>query len=88
MERMYMWSSFKIFIEDLRLSSNVAVTVTKNRKLLSKNIGQVWFKLALWFQRRFLKKFTDGRQVMAIAHTGELKIAVYVDLDRLNMLAV
>jgi hypothetical protein len=39
--------------------------------------GQVWFKLAQWFQRRrFLKKFTDddGRQVMAIAHTGELKI--------------
>ena len=30
----------------------------------------------------------DGRQVMAIAHTGELKIAVYVDLDRLNMFAV
>jgi hypothetical protein len=31
--------------------------------------GQVWFKLAQWFQRRrFLKKFTDGRQVMAIAH--------------------
>jgi hypothetical protein len=28
MERMHMWSSFKIFIEDLRLSSNVAVTVT------------------------------------------------------------
>jgi hypothetical protein len=27
----------------------------------------------------------DGRQVMAIAHTGELKIVVYVDLDRLNM---
>jgi hypothetical protein len=25
---------------------------------------------------------------MAIAHTGELKIAVYVDLDRLNMFAV
>ena len=35
---MHMWSSFKILIEDLRLSSNVAVTVTKNRKLLSKNI--------------------------------------------------
>jgi hypothetical protein len=35
------------------------------------------FKLAQWFQRRrFLKKFTDGHQVMAIAHTGELKIAV------------
>jgi hypothetical protein len=33
-----MWSSFKILIGDLRLSSNVAVTVTKNRKLLSKNI--------------------------------------------------
>jgi hypothetical protein len=33
----------------------------------------VWFKLDQWFQRRrFLKKFTDGRQVMAIAHTGEL----------------
>ena len=31
-----MWSSFKILIEDLQLSSNVAVTVTKNRKLLSK----------------------------------------------------
>jgi hypothetical protein len=39
--------------------------------------GQVWFKLAQWFQRRrFFKKFTDGCQVMAIAHTGELKIAV------------
>jgi hypothetical protein len=25
---------------------------------------------------------------MAIAHTGELKIAVYVDLDRLNMFAI
>ena len=36
MERMYMWFSFKILIEDLRRSSNVAVTVTKNRKLLSK----------------------------------------------------
>ena len=35
MERMHMWSSFKILIEDLRLSSNVAITVTKNRKLLS-----------------------------------------------------
>jgi hypothetical protein len=36
--------------------------------------GQVWFKLAQWFQRRrFFKKFTDGRQVMAIAHTSELK---------------
>jgi hypothetical protein len=33
----HMWSSFKILIEDLRLSSNVAVTVTKYRKLLSKN---------------------------------------------------
>ena len=30
----------------------------------------------------------DGCQLMAIAHTGELKIAVYVDLDRLNMFAV
>jgi hypothetical protein len=29
MERMRMWSSFKILSEDLRLSSNVAVTVTK-----------------------------------------------------------
>ena len=38
MERMHMWSSFKILIEDIRLSSNVAVTVTKNRKLLSKNV--------------------------------------------------
>jgi hypothetical protein len=37
-ERMHMWSSLKILIEDLRMSSNVAVTVTKNRKLLSKNI--------------------------------------------------
>ena len=38
MEGMHMWSSFNILIEDLRLSSNVAVTVTKNGKLLSKNI--------------------------------------------------
>ena len=38
MERMHMWSSFKILIEDLRLLSNVVVTITKNRKLLSKNI--------------------------------------------------
>jgi hypothetical protein len=38
MERMHMWFSFKILIEDLRLSSNVAVTVTKKWKLLSKNI--------------------------------------------------
>jgi hypothetical protein len=30
----------------------------------------------------------DGRQVMAISHTVELKIAVYVDLERLNMFAV
>jgi hypothetical protein len=40
--------------------------------------GQIWFKLAQWFpRRRFFKKFTDGRQVMAIAHmtfgSGELK---------------
>ena len=38
----------------------------------------------------FLKSLqtNDGGQVMAIAHTGELNIAVYVDLDRLNMFAV
>jgi hypothetical protein len=30
----------------------------------------------------------DECQLMAIAHTGELKIAVHVDLDRLNMFAV
>ena len=30
----------------------------------------------------------DGRQVMAIAHTGELRIAVYVYFDRLNMFGV
>jgi hypothetical protein len=46
------------------------------------------FKLAQWFQRRrFFLKFTNGRQVMAIVHTGEQKIAAYVDLDRLNMFA-
>ena len=38
MERMHMWSSFKILIEDLQLSSNMAVTVTNIRKLLSKNV--------------------------------------------------
>jgi hypothetical protein len=27
-------------------------------------------------------------QLMAIAHTGELKIAVYLDLNRLNMFVV
>jgi hypothetical protein len=36
MERMHMWSSFKRFFEDLRLSSNVAVTVTKNEKIIVK----------------------------------------------------
>ena len=36
MERMHMWSSFKILIEDLRLSSNVAVTVTKKKKIIVK----------------------------------------------------
>jgi hypothetical protein len=30
------WPPLKILTEDLRLSSNVAVTVTKKRKLLSK----------------------------------------------------
>ena len=37
----------------------------------------------------FLKSLqtNDGGQVMAIAHTGELNIAVYVDLDRMNMFA-
>ena len=33
--------------------------------------NQIYFKIAK-FQRRFLKKFTDGRQVMALAHIGEL----------------
>jgi hypothetical protein len=27
-------------------------------------------------EEKILKKFTDGRQVMAIAHTGELKRAI------------
>ncbi len=38
----------------------------------------------------FLKSLQtdDEGQVMAIAHTGELQIAGYVDLDRLNMFAV
>ena len=38
----------------------------------------------------FLKSLqTDDRhQVMAIAHTGELKIAVYVDIDRLNLTSI
>ena len=52
MERMHMWSSFKILIGDLRLSSNVAVTVTKNRKLLSKTYFKIRYKAschqALW----------------------------------------
>ena len=39
--------------------------------------GQVWFKLAQWFQRRSFEKSLqthDGRQVMAIAHTCGLKM--------------
>ena len=52
MEGMHMWSSFKILIEDFRLSSNVAVTVTKNRKLLSKTYFKIRYKAschqALW----------------------------------------
>jgi hypothetical protein len=47
MERMHMWSSFNILIEDLRLSSNVAVTVTKNRKLLSEKIFKNPVKIQL-----------------------------------------
>ena len=38
MERMHMWPSFKILIEDLRLSSNVAVTVTKIENYCQKHI--------------------------------------------------
>ena len=41
--------------------------------------GIVWFKLASGFRGEdFLKSLqtNDERQVMAIAHTGELKIAV------------
>ena len=48
--------------------------------------------------KKFRRTTEDGRQVMAIAHTGELKraitprwvikIAGYVDLDMLNMFAV
>jgi hypothetical protein len=40
-------------------------TVTKNKNFFKKDdSGQVWFKLAQWFQRRrFLKKFTDGRRM-------------------------
>ena len=53
----------------------VAIGHNFKREPPKDNSGQVWFKLAEWFQRRrFLKKFTDGWQVMAIAHTGELKI--------------
>jgi hypothetical protein len=52
MKVMHMWSSFKILIEDFRLSSSVAVTVTKNRKLLSKTYFKIRYKAschqALW----------------------------------------
>jgi hypothetical protein len=42
----------------------------QNCFILSQNVP----KFEQWFQRRrILKKFTDGRQVTAIAHTGELK---------------
>jgi hypothetical protein len=44
MEGMHMWSSFKILIEDFRLSSNVAVTVTKNTKLLSRTYFKIRYK--------------------------------------------
>jgi hypothetical protein len=44
MDRMHMWSSFNILIEDLWLSSNVAVTVTKNRKLLSTKYFKIRYK--------------------------------------------
>ena len=81
----------------------VAIGHNCKREPSKDDSGQVWIKLAQWFQRRrFLKKFRrktdDGRQVMAIAHTGELKRAItprwviksagYVDLDMLNMFAV
>ena len=36
MEGMHMWSSFKILIEDIGLSSDVAITVTKKFKIIIK----------------------------------------------------
>ena len=38
MERMHMWSSLKILIEDLRLSSNVASLLQKIENYCQKNI--------------------------------------------------
>ena len=38
MERMHMWSSFKILIENLWLSSNVAVTYKKLKIIVKKHI--------------------------------------------------
>jgi hypothetical protein len=75
MERMHIWSSSKNLIEDLRLSSNVAVTVTKNRKIFppKDDSGQVWFKLTQWFQRRrFLKKFTDGQRTPSDGNSSHM----------------
>jgi hypothetical protein len=63
------------FKESLFNDLVLADSLTRNNLPSKDDSGQVWLKLAQWFQRRrFLKKFTDGRQVMAIAHTGELKM--------------
>ena len=36
------------------------------------DLGQVWFKLAQWFQRRrFLKKFTDGRRTPSDGNSSQ-----------------
>jgi hypothetical protein len=67
MERMHMWSSFKIWIEDLRLSSNVAVTVTKNRKLLSKKIFKIW---GMGSSTIILKNITYVSNLIAIYSKG------------------
>ena len=56
----------------------VAIGYNFSREPPKNDSGQVWFKLVQWFQRRFLKSLQtdDRRQVMAIAHTCELKRAI------------
>ena len=43
----------------------VAIGHNFERESPKDDSGQVWFKLAQWFQRRiFFKKFTDGQRTM------------------------
>jgi hypothetical protein len=45
--------------------------LVRNREPPKDDSGQVWFKLAQWFQRRrFSNKFTDGRRTPSVGNSS------------------